>query len=267
MSNEINTVIALEPADAKRLRERITMASAPSARLVSLKDRTLLFFSSMRFDRVDGRRDLVAKWLLQTLGKDFPFAQPEARGIAIFPDRCKPKAKTYDGLIKELGAEIVWVPVTLEQLKRQHAAQNAKRASQAKKLRPRSSNARSYEGGELIDEDSGEIVQTRRHTDAPDKYEAELAALGLGSSNSSKSPFDDEDSEEDYDEDDDDEDNHEDRIEDDDELLEFGLDEPKLKVSKSKATTRPQPPMKSEAKPAHKTKAPNKTKPANKTKR
>lgn len=231
MSIEVNTVIALRPTDKPGLRRRV-IASVPSARLVSLKDGTLLFFSFIRFDVVVDRRFLVAKWLLKTFGNDLRFAHSDARGIAIFPDRCKPTAKTYERLVKELGDEVEWVPATLEQLKAQHAAQKVTRALQAKKLQPRSSYARRYEGGELIDEVTGEIVQTRRHTDAPDNYEAELAALGLG--DGSQNPFDDDDSEEEYDDDDDDEDNDEDRIEDDDELIETGLDEPKKRGPKPK---------------------------------
>ena len=121
------------------------------------------------------------------LGKKLETAhRDDRRGLPMFPSDLRTKARTYEALLKELGRSAVFLPLSFGWVPAQ-----------------RSRDAQEYEGGELVDEETGEIVRTSKHVDAPDGYEAELAALGLGSGQ--RDPFEDEDDDGSFDDDDEDE--------------------------------------------------------------
>ncbi|MEP7122720.1 MAG: hypothetical protein ABJE95_17480 [Byssovorax sp.] len=50
-------------------------------------------------------------WLAQ-FGEDLPLIHDDPRGLLFFPDVAEPGGRTYDAVVKEIGAAGIWIPAT-----------------------------------------------------------------------------------------------------------------------------------------------------------
>lgn len=59
-------------------------------------------------------------WLSQ-FGADLPLVHDDPRGLLFFPDVCEPSGRTYDAVVKEVGAAGIWIPAVALSAEEAHA--------------------------------------------------------------------------------------------------------------------------------------------------
>lgn len=69
----------------------------------------VLWATLQRFPRSPAEERVIAGVLSTTLGDDLDRIHADARGVLLFPDVCQPRARTYDGIVTEVGSAGRWI--------------------------------------------------------------------------------------------------------------------------------------------------------------
>jgi hypothetical protein len=103
----IDAVLLLRVNSRAALAERFARMGLPDACLDPLDDGSVLLSTMQAFGSAFELRVVLAHAFAGALEE----IHDDPRGVLAFPDVCEPRARTYEGIVAEVGAAGVWLPL------------------------------------------------------------------------------------------------------------------------------------------------------------